>query len=148
QLDLVEQAKAAGTVTPLEWEPQLDYGDDVFARVEAVGTDAIAAASQITVKADRNAATDTATTEIIAQLAGEFPEREREIKAAAKALQKKVIRKRVVTDGLRIDGRGPRDLRPLSAEVAVVPTAHGSGLFQRGETQVLTVATLAMPKMD
>ena len=49
---------------------------------------------------------------------------------------------------MRIDGRGPRDLRPLSAEVGVLPTAHGSGLFQRGETQVLTVTTLAMPRMN
>src|SRR5581483_1717522 len=49
---------------------------------------------------------------------------------------------------LRIDGRTPTDIRPLSAEVQVLPTAHGSALFQRGETQVLNVCTLGMPKMD
>ena len=49
---------------------------------------------------------------------------------------------------MRIDGRGPTDLRPLSAEVGIVPTAHGSGLFQRGETQVLNVCTLGMPRMN
>src|SRR5690606_3727875 len=59
-----------------------------------------------------------------------------------------VIRRRITEEGVRIDGRGTADLRPVSAEVGVVPTAHGSGLFQRGETQVLTVATLGMPKMD
>src|SRR5690606_6322778 len=59
-----------------------------------------------------------------------------------------VIRRRITEEGVRIDGRGTADLRPVSAEVGVVPTAHGSGLFQRGETQVLNVTTLGMPKMD
>ena len=58
------------------------------------------------------------------------------------------MRTRIVDDGLRIDGRGPRDIRPLSAEVGLLPTAHGSGLFQRGETQVLNVTTMGMGKMD
>jgi polyribonucleotide nucleotidyltransferase len=51
-------------------------------------------------------------------------------------LSKKLVRKRIVEEGLRIDGRGLADLRPVSAEVGLLPTAHGSGLFQRGETQV------------
>src|ERR687898_1098670 len=148
QRQLVDQAKAANLVTPIEWEPQIDYGADVLARVEAVGTDRLARASQITAKAERNAATDEAVATIRDELAAEFPERDGEIKAAAKALQKKVIRKRIVDEGLRIDGRGPSDIRPLSAEVGVLPTAHGSGLFQRGETQVLNVTTLGMPKTD
>ena len=58
------------------------------------------------------------------------------------------MRKRIVEDGVRIDGRGPTDIRPLSAEVGLIPTAHGSGLFQRGETQVLNVTTLGMPRME
>ena len=72
----------------------------------------------------------------------------REVKAAFKDLTKKVIRRRVVNEGVRIDGRGTTDLRPVTAEVGVIPTAHGSGLFQRGETQVLNVLTLGMPRMD
>ncbi|HEV7757776.1 MAG TPA: polyribonucleotide nucleotidyltransferase [Acidimicrobiales bacterium] len=148
QLELAEQAQEAGRITPLVWEPQPDYGDDVFARVEAVGTDRLAEASKIVVKAERNAATDEATKAVIAELADEFPEREGEIKAAARSLVKKVVRKRVTEEGIRIDGRGATDIRALSAEVGVVPTAHGSGLFQRGETQVLDVMTLGMPKMD
>ncbi len=63
-------------------------------------------------------------------------------------ITKAVVRKRIVEDGIRIDGRGPTDLRPLSAEVGVIPTAHGSGLFQRGETQVLNITTLGMKRMD
>jgi len=148
QRELAKQAEAAGTITPLAWEPQADYGDDVFARVEAVGTDPLTAAAQITAKAERNEATDVATKAIIEELASEFPEREGEIKSAARSLVKKIVRKRVVEDGVRIDGRSSTDIRSLSSEVGVVPTAHGSGLFQRGETQVLNVLTLGMPKMD
>jgi polyribonucleotide nucleotidyltransferase len=88
---------------------------------------------------------------VLEQLCGEGAEFEglqKQVKAAARALQKKLIRKRIVEDGIRIDGRGPADIRPVSAEVHVLPTAHGSGLFQRGETQVLSVATLGMPRMD
>ena len=79
---------------------------------------------------------------------GEFAGREKEIKEAVRSLTKKLVRKRIVDEGVRIDGRGPTDLRPVSAEVGLLPTAHGSGLFQRGETQVLDVCTLAMPRMN
>src|SRR6476619_3946467 len=75
---------------------------------------------------------------------GPFAGREGEIKKAFRALQKKVVRDRIVNDGVRIDGRGIADLRPLSAEVGIINTVHGSGLFQRGETQVLSVHTLGL----
>jgi polyribonucleotide nucleotidyltransferase len=65
-----------------------------------------------------------------------------------RSLTKKLVRKRIVDEGLRIDGRGVADLRPVTAEVGVLPTAHGSGLFQRGETQVMNVLTMAMPRMN
>ena len=58
------------------------------------------------------------------------------------------MRARIVNDGVRIDGRGVTDIRPLSAEVGIVNTVHGSGLFQRGETQVLSVTTLGMLRME
>ena len=102
-------------------------------------------------KAERNAATDAAAADAIAQLCGEgaeFAGREREVKEAVRSLTKKLVRKRIVDEGKRIDGRGPRDLRPLSSEVGVLPTAHGTGLFQRGETQVMNVVTMAMPRMN
>src|SRR4029079_2365769 len=95
--------------------------------------------------------TDAAAAEAIEALCGEgasFAGREREVKEAVRSLTKKAVRTRIVEDGLRIDGRGPRDLGPLSSEVTVLPTAHGSGLFQRGETQVLNVVTMAMPRMN
>jgi polyribonucleotide nucleotidyltransferase len=148
QLELVDQAKNAGMIHPLEWEPQVDYSDDVYARVEEVGTESLTRVAGITLKAEREAAQGDAAASIIETLLPEFPEQQREINNAAKALLKKVVRRRIVTEGARIDGRTPTDIRPLSAEVGVLTTAHGSGLFQRGETQVLNVTTLGMPKTD
>jgi len=138
----------AGRHAPIPYVPQVDYGTDVFARVEEVGSASVASAQGIADKAARNEATDAATAAIAAALAGEFAGREAEVKAATRSLTKKLVRRRIVEDGVRIDGRGPTDLRPLSAEVGVVATAHGSGLFQRGETQVLDVTTLGMPRME
>src|SRR6266511_3490827 len=83
-----------------------------------------------------------------AEAPGQFADRAGQVKKALRSLQKDVVRKRIVNEGVRIDGRGSADIRPLSAEVGVISTAHGSGLFQRGETQVLSVATLAMPRME
>ena len=145
QRDLVAKA---GVHEPIPYTPIVDYGDDVWERVSAVGSSKLDPATRIVIKAERNEAIDTATAEIIAELSGEFVGREKEIKEAARSLTKKLVRKRIVEDGVRIDGRGATDIRPLSAEVGVVPTAHGSGLFQRGETQVLNICTLAMPRMN
>ncbi len=143
-----------GPITPLEYTPVFDYGEDVFAAVERVATPLLAEAITIAGKAERNAATDAAAAAAVAELAGtpdepgEFVGREKEIKEAVRSLTKQLVRKRIVEEGVRIDGRGPRDLRPVSAEVGLLPTAHGTGLFQRGETQVLNVCTLAMPRMN
>src|SRR4051812_22897305 len=148
QRKLVAQA---GVHAPIPFEPQLDYSDEIFERVSAIASEALGKAGTIADKASRNEATDATTDALLQELAGEggaFEGQQKQVKAAARALQKKLIRKRIVEEGLRIDGRGPSDIRPLSAEVHVIPTAHGSGLFQRGETQVLNVCTLGMPKMD
>ena len=142
---------ARGPIKQLEYTAQVDYGQDVFDAVAEHGSAAMSKAVAISAKADRNAATDAVASDAIAALCGDggaFEGREREIKEAVRSLTKKLVRKRIVEEGLRIDGRGPRDLRPLSSEVTVLPTAHGTGLFQRGETQVLNVATLAMPRMN
>ena len=145
QNELVEKF---GQKPPVPYVPQVDYADDVFAKVAEVGTERIAEASAISSKAERNLATDAAIAAIKDELKVEFEGRDKEIKAAVRSLQKQIVRKRIVEDGLRIDGRGPTDIRPLSSEVGLIPTAHGSGLFQRGETQVLSVATLGMPRME
>ena len=145
QRDLVAKA---GTRPPLSFVPQVDYGEDVAERVAAVGTDRIDSVTTITAKAEREKATDEVIAAIIAELAAELEGREKEIKAAVRSLTKKLVRQRIASSGIRMDGRQAADLRPLSAQVGLLPTAHGSGLFQRGETQVLNVTTLGMPRMD
>ncbi len=149
QRQLVEKWVAErGPVEIIPYSTFSDYEDDVFERVQAVGSDAIAQANTIVAKAERNAALDAASAFIIEAVAAEFPERGGEIKAAVRGLTKKLVRKRIVEEGLRIDGRTTTEIRPLSAEVDLFPTAHGSALFQRGETQVLNVTTLGMPRMN
>jgi polyribonucleotide nucleotidyltransferase len=143
-----ELVAKAGSKDPLSYSLFVDYGEDVYARVEAVGAALITEANAITTKAERNSALDAATDKIVEELSGEFGEREREVKAAIRSFTKKIVRKRIVEEGIRIDGRGPTDIRPLSAEVAILPTAHGSALFERGDTQVLNVTTLGMPRMN
>lgn len=140
-----------GMITPLAFTPITDYSPEVFTAVEKAATPALSAAITIAGKAERNAATDTVSADTLAQLCGdggEFAGREKEVKEAVRSLNKKLMRQRVVTEGIRMDGRGVADLRAVSAEVGLLPTAHGTGLFQRGETQVLNVCTLAMPRMN
>ena len=149
QRDLVSAFEAQrGKIVTFDYEVQADYGDDVYARVEAVGAERLATANAVAGKADRAAAVDEATKAVIAELAVEFPERTGELKPAVRSLTKKVVRRRIVEDGLRIDGRTTEEIRPLSAEVDLFPGVHGSSLFQRGETQVVNVATLGMPRMN
>jgi polyribonucleotide nucleotidyltransferase len=140
-----------GPITPLEYTPVLDYTQEIFDAVERVATPLLANAITIALKADRNAATDDAAAKTVAELCGEgapFAGQQKEVKEAVRSLTKKLVRKRVVEQGIRIDGRGPKDLRPISSETGVLPRAHGTGLFQRGETQVMNVCTLAMPRMN
>ena len=80
---------------------------------------------------------------------GNLPESARgQVGAAYKSVTKKIVRGRILTDGVRIDGRGLSDIRALDAEVQVIPRVHGSAIFQRGETQILGVTTLNMLKME
>ncbi|KQO06471.1 polyribonucleotide nucleotidyltransferase [Agreia sp. PsM10] len=79
------------------------------------------------------------------ELSGDIPPM---VSAAYKSVTKTVVRGRILTEGIRIDGRGLADIRPLDAEVQVIPRVHGSAIFQRGETQILGVTTLNMLKME
>jgi polyribonucleotide nucleotidyltransferase len=124
-----------------------EYGDDVYYSVSSVATEELSAALTISGKAERNSRTDEIKAEVLERLADTYAGREKEVGAAFRALTKKLVRQRILSDHFRIDGRGITDIRALSAEVAVVPRAHGSALFERGETQILGVTTLDMVKM-
>ncbi len=125
-----------------------DYQEDVMARVLEVGKAPLDEANKITDKKERKIALDEAEAKIIGQLAGEFEGKESQIKAAIRSLTKRLVRERIVNENVRIDGRDTTTIRPLSSEVGLIPTAHGSGLFQRGDTQVLNITTLGMPRMN
>ncbi|MDT5140302.1 MAG: polyribonucleotide nucleotidyltransferase, partial [Mycobacterium sp.] len=125
----------------------LAYEEDVYYSVASVATDELAAALTIGGKAERDARTDELKSEVLERLAGTYEGREKEVSAAFRSLTKKLVRQRILTDHFRIDGRGITDIRALSAEVAIVPRAHGSALFERGETQIMGVTTLDMVKM-
>ncbi|UVO11371.1 polyribonucleotide nucleotidyltransferase [Mycobacterium sp. SVM_VP21] len=123
------------------------YGDDVYYSVASIATDELAKALTIAGKAERDERTDEIKAEVAQRLAETYEGREKEISAAYRSLTKKLVRQRILTDHFRIDGRGITDIRALSAEVAVIPRAHGSALFERGETQIMGVTTLDMMKM-
>ncbi|WP_051062830.1 polyribonucleotide nucleotidyltransferase [Ilumatobacter nonamiensis] len=140
-----------GPIEEMSWTPVLDYTPEIFDAVEKFSTEAMKPAVTISAKAERNEAVDAVTADAVAHFCGddgEFPHQQKMVKEAVRSLMKKVMRRRVLDDGIRIDGRAPADLREISAEVGVLPSAHGSGLFQRGETQVMNVLTLAMPRMN
>ncbi|ORB63183.1 polyribonucleotide nucleotidyltransferase [Mycolicibacterium tusciae] len=124
-----------------------DYQDDVFESVSAVATDELSKALTIAGKEERDDRTSEIKVEVLDRLADQYAGREKEIGAAFRSLTKKLVRQRILTDHFRIDGRGITDIRALGAEVAVVPRAHGSALFERGETQIMGVTTLDMVKM-
>ncbi len=124
------------------------YQPDVFEAVSATATDDLAQALAIAGKQEREARLDEVKLAVLDKVAPQFEGREKEIGAAFRGLNKKLVRRRILTDQIRIDGRGITDIRPLSAEVEVVPRAHGSALFERGETQILGVTTLNMLRME
>jgi polyribonucleotide nucleotidyltransferase len=149
QLCEAQSELAAQAAKPVEDFPVfLDYEDDVFAAVEAAVKDDLAAAMKIADKTERNDRTDELKAQVLAQLGDQFQGREKEIGAAFRAVNKQLVRESILRDKIRIDGRGLADIRPLHAEVGVVPRVHGSALFERGETQILGVTTLDMLKME
>ncbi|WP_370250153.1 polyribonucleotide nucleotidyltransferase [Nocardioides sp.] len=126
----------------------LDYEDDVYVAVEAATKADLVAAMTIADKQERENRTDEIKAGLLDSLAGQFEGREKEIGAAFRSVNKQVVRERVLRDQVRIDGRGLADIRPLHAEVGVLPRVHGSALFERGETQILGVTTLNMLTLE
>jgi polyribonucleotide nucleotidyltransferase len=126
----------------------LDYQPDALEAVSGAVSDELAAALTIADKQEREAELDRVKGLAAERLVDQFAGREKEVSAALRALTKKLVRERILRDQVRIDGRGITDIRPLSAEVEVVPRAHGSALFERGETQIMGVTTLNMLKME
>ncbi|TQM83496.1 polyribonucleotide nucleotidyltransferase [Saccharothrix saharensis] len=136
-------AKATG-----EFPTYPAYQPDAFEAVEQAGAGELAQALTIAGKQERESRIDEVKASVLEKLAEQFEGREKEVGAAFRSLTKKLVRQRILRDKVRIDGRGLTEIRSLSAEVEVIPRAHGSALFERGETQILGVTTLNMLRME
>ncbi|MGH2687657.1 MAG: polyribonucleotide nucleotidyltransferase, partial [Actinomycetota bacterium] len=141
-------AQAGVRENPKKWVIAKDYGDDVYARLEEVARDRLIAALSEPEKVARERGLDDLNEALAAELAEAFPERGNEAIAALRKLTKTIVRERIVNEGKRLDGRGPKEIRPISAEVGILPRVHGTGLFTRGQTQVLSICTLGMLRME
>lgn len=146
QLELVSQID----VPEEEWPVVADYTDEMYSKVEAIASPKVAPVLEIAGKHERQAAETEALEATLAELdiAEDDTDTLVQAKKAFKSVFKKMARQRVVDQGVRMDGRGPTDIRPLTIEVGAVERTHGSALFQRGETQVLNITTLGMLKME
>jgi polyribonucleotide nucleotidyltransferase len=148
-----ELAKQAAKETR-EYPVFLPYSDATYAVVEDLALNDLKAVYQIAGKVERQDADDNLKSRVkdAVQMmvdGGELPASALgEVSGAYKSVTKKVVRGRILSEGVRMDGRGLKDIRPLDAEVAVIPRVHGSAIFQRGETQILGVTTLNMLKME
>ena len=144
QIKVAEKASKETADFPLF----LDYTDEEYAAVEEYAAEKVAQALLTEGKLARDQAVDAVKEEMLGALAERFPESEKALKAAFRSLEKATIRNRTLREEIRMDGRTPRQIRSLSAEVEVLPRVHGSALFQRGETQILGITTLAMLRME
>ena len=129
------------------------YSDDVFEAVESAATKKLEKLLTIPGKQERDDATNEYMEQVEEKLLDQFEDLEeadasKQIRGAYNALMKQIVRQKILSEGFRIDGRGVTDIRDLSVEVDLVPRAHGSSLFERGETQILGVTTLDMLKME
>jgi polyribonucleotide nucleotidyltransferase len=145
QNDVAKQAAKPAADYPVF----LPYTDEVLAAVEKAAGAEVAKVYQIADKQERQDADDALKSSVKEALAAKLSEEDMaQFSAAYKAVAKKAMRSRVLKEGIRIDGRGLSDIRLIDSEVGVIPRAHGSAIFQRGETQILGVTTLNMLKME
>ena len=145
-----ELVSRVGRKETMPYTVSVDYSPEILSAMQAK-RDQILATQVISDKTARLEAEAALRDQLVAELAPQFADVEgadKQLKAAFRSVTKAVVRSRIVNEGARIDGRGPKDIRPLSSEVGILPSVHGSGLFQRGETQVLNVTTLGMPRME
>ena len=155
QLIKAQSALAAQSAKEIaEYPVFLPYNQEAYDVVAALAYDELKGIYQIADKTDRQNADDALKDRVKAAVQEKIDAGTLSadvagmVSGAYKAVTKKIVRGRILTEGIRIDGRGLSDIRPLDAEVQVVPRVHGSAIFQRGETQILGVTTLNMLKME
>jgi polyribonucleotide nucleotidyltransferase len=151
-IDFQEEFLAAAGVKPPDFEPHPLYQQDLWEALESFAKERVLTAlvpDRSEREANMSAVKDEAKAHLARTLGEEtFARRAHEFSPAWKALEKQVMRARVIADGVRLDGRGAKDIRSLTAHVGLLPRAHGSSLFERGDTQALNVTTLGMLRMN
>ncbi|MDE0377255.1 MAG: polyribonucleotide nucleotidyltransferase [bacterium] len=149
-LDLQDELQGLAGKEVGEWPSVIAYADEVYERVSELAAGGIAEVVTIADKAERESAGAELAERVVSEYGVDEDDTDtaRQVRAALRAATKKAMRRRIIEEGVRMDGRGATDIRSLSAEVSVLSRAHGSALFTRGETQVLNVLTLGMPRME
>ncbi len=145
-IDAIEELKRKVNPTPREL-PVFLPGDDVVAAAEALGArERYEAAFDVRDWAEQRAAMKEIRTQLLAELAERIPDEDRrwELDDVCASMMKKAVRRMLLEEGRRLDGRATDELRELSAAVGIAPRVHGSALFQRGQTQALNFTTLGM----
>jgi polyribonucleotide nucleotidyltransferase len=153
QQELVDQAgKAKGSTTGEEPDFPLfeDYSDEVMEQVREAAADDVRDAISLTIKSERRRRLAAIEERVAAQISEEIPEGEgdKAVRAAMRSLVKATVRARVLDENVRLDGRRTDEVRPIWCQVGAIPRVHGSGIFTRGETQALSLATLGMQRME
>ncbi|MCR2810056.1 MULTISPECIES: polyribonucleotide nucleotidyltransferase [unclassified Microbacterium] len=155
QLVAAQNVVANTAAKPIKQFPVfLPYSQETYDFVAGRAYDKLVPIYQIADKIERQNADDALKDAVKAELlaaveSGQLPPvATLEFSAAYKSVTKVIVRGRILAEGVRMDGRGLADIRPLDAEVQVIPRVHGSAIFQRGETQILGVTTLNMLKME
>ena len=128
-------------------KPKFEYPStapdaDMLEEIKAFAVDDIRAALDTPDKTVREARLKPVYEKVAAQFAEKYPDMDAQINECLYKVQKYVVRRWLLDENRRVDGRGVNEIRPLAAEVGLLPRCHGSGLFTRGQTQVLTIATL------
>ena len=141
-IDLQEELiRLVGPVEKFEYESTAPNAE-VVERVTAAATDGIGDALRIADKEERGRTLSALRQDVTEPIEDEFPDAHEDIGAAFRKIEKDIMRRRILDHGERIDGRGVNDIRDIDCEVSLLPRAHGSALFTRGQTQALVVTTL------
>lgn len=140
-LELQEELKKL--VGAVKWEVKPTPAGEMTSQISNILGGRLRDALTVQTKRERHAAVDSLREEVVLKLADpENPSTASKIETAFGELERKIVRDMILSEKRRVDGRGPKEIRPITCEVALLPRTHGSALFTRGETQALVVTTL------
>ncbi|MCL4428789.1 MAG: polyribonucleotide nucleotidyltransferase [Deltaproteobacteria bacterium] len=121
---------------------EIKLPEGLYERIKELSYEDLSNALKISAKLERNERVESLNAKIIELLNESYPGQEAAIAHILESIQKDILRTNIINESLRIDGRGLKDIRPISCSVGELPMAHGSAVFTRGETQALVAATL------